>query len=90
MSRCRPEQRQRATAAAAELEDVRHVVGVDVLEPTTGPLDSWTVAAVLSDRAGGFGPAAAAVAAEHGLTVRAVEPRGGGWRAVLVFGRGRP
>lgn len=80
--RCLADDRDAVRSAARQLETDARVLGVDVLDPDTGPVDEWTLEVTLDRTADGLPPAIAAELAERQLTVRAVKPRGRCWHVI--------
>lgn len=81
---CTVDERRTVRQAAAAIEDHPQAVAVDVLEPTAGTVERWTVEVVLSPDANGVPSPALAAVAEHDLRVRDVSPQHLHWHALVT------
>ncbi len=84
MSRCLADERARARACANNLAALAAVEAVDVLPPTKGPRDRWSVDVLVGPRGDGLSPAVADIVARHELTVDLVQRQGDHHNAILV------
>jgi|APHM01.1.fsa_nt_gi hypothetical protein len=84
MSRCLPSERDQARACAENLAALEIVEAADVLPPSKGVRDRWSVDVLVSTAAGGVPPTIADIVARHELTIELVQRQGRHRNAVFV------
>ncbi len=81
---CRPGRRDELHDAADALRAQEQVLGVDVLAPATGPIDSWALEATCGVDADGVPPTVLVALARDDLAVRDVTKRGPAFRVLAT------